>query len=252
MDGPWQVASSVPSLPPGVIHVWRADVESLLPCVPYFERLLEDAERARGNAFHAVADRTRYAVARGALRVLIGRYVDVAPRDIRFVVGEFGKPHCTRPEGAPMTFNISHSGDVVLFAFARDGDLGVDVEHWSPRLGALERSRIAESVFSAAERTGIERLSPGAERRRAFYSVWSRKEAYLKGTGAGIARGLAHVEVSVDDAARLLEDRRDALAVERWTMRDLDVGPGYSATLAASPPGRELTLLLASPQLFDG
>jgi 4'-phosphopantetheinyl transferase len=251
MDGPWQVVSSVPSLPPGVIHVWRADVESLLPCVPYFDSLLDGGERVRGDAFHRPVDRMRHVVTRGVLRFLTGRYLDVAPRSLQFGAGAFGKPNCTSSESGHIVFNLSHSGDVVLIAFARDGDLGVDVERWNPRLEEKERRRITE-VCSIAERMGIERLPSAAERERAFYSLWTRKEAYLKGAGTGISEGLSHVDVSVDEVARLVEDRRDALAVERWAMHDLDVGPGYTATLAASPSGRELTLLLASPNLFDG
>ena len=251
MNETWRTVSGVPLLPAGVVHVWRAGVDALAPRAPFFEGLLDQSERDRGAAFHAVADRLRHTVARGALRWLVGQYLDVAPRWVAFGTGPFGKPHCTGDHAARINFNISHSGDIVLIAFSRRGDLGVDVERWSSRLAENERTRIGELVFSSAERAAIGMLSSATEREATFYSLWSRKEAYLKGTGAGISAGLAHVHISADAPARLIEDDRDALAVRHWALRDLDVGTGYSAALAAKPLGQEVVLLAPTLQMFD-
>jgi 4'-phosphopantetheinyl transferase len=249
-DG-WCTVSSVPLLRTDVVHVWCVAVEALAPCASYFDGLLDQRERDLGAAFHAVADRTRHVVARGALRSLIGQYLDITPRSVTFGIGAFGKPHCAGDHRARITFNISHSGDIVLLAFARSGEIGVDVERWNPRLGEVERTRISASVFTGAERAGIQQLSSAAEREAAFYALWSRKEAYLKGTGAGIAGGLAHVEISVEATVPRVADGRDPLAVRHWALRDVDVGPGYTAALASSPPARDVVLLVPSLQMFD-
>ena len=247
----WHTASNIPSLDDASVHVWLANISSLEHCAASFAALIGADERERGSAFHSPLDRARHLVTRGALRALAGHYLDTPPTALRFERGTFGKPAIANPGAAPLAFNVSHSGDVVLLAFARAGELGVDVERWNPRLGDAERVRIAESVFSDPERATLERMSSSAQREHAFYSLWSRKEAYLKGTGAGISGGLSHVDISMDEVARVVEDRRDARAVDRWTLCDLDVGPGYSAALAASPHGRDVTLLMPSTHLFD-
>ena len=248
----WRTVSSFPSLDRGSVHVWRADISALAPCASYFDALIEGGERARGNAYHASADRLRHTVTRGVLRALAGHYVGASPSALRFDAGPFGKPALRSDDEPTVSFNLSHSGDIVLLAFARDGDVGVDVERWSNRLGDLERGRIAESVFSNTECDAIRALPAAAERERAFYTLWSRKEAYLKGTGAGISSGLSHVDITVDATARLIEDRRDASAAERWGICDIDVGVGYSAALAHTPPHQEVVLLQPPLHLFEG
>lgn len=248
----WQSPSRIPTLDTGAIHVWRANMEALAQQVDALGALVSADERARGEAFHAAVDRTRHLVTRGVLRTLVGHYVSALPTAVRFEIGTFGKPTVAPPHHTRLSFNVSHSGNIVLLAFARVGELGVDVEQWSPRLGELDRTRIGESVFSGAERAAIQGRSSAAEREAAFYSLWSRKEAYLKGTGAGISGGLAHVHVSTDATARLIEDGRDPLAVQRWALLDIDVGVGYSAALAHSPPGQEVVLLALLPRMLDG
>ncbi len=246
---PWQAPSRTPALSAEVIHVWQANVVTLAPCERYFESLLDADERTRGSRFHAAADRLRHVVSRGALRFLAASYLDVDARTLRFELGPFGKP-CVASLASPgLSFNVSHSGDVVLLAFARDGDVGIDVEHWSARLDDIARARLAQSVFSAEEREVLHML-PLAEREGAFYTIWSRKEAYLKGTGAGISAGLAHFDVSAGDDARLIADRSCPANVDRWRLHDIDVGVGYSAALAATPPDKRLELWVADPLLF--
>lgn len=247
----WQNPSNIPPLDAGAIHLWQANTLTLAHAVDAFAAVVAPDERARGNAFHAPADRMRHLVTRGVLRTLVGRYLATSPSAVCFEVGTFGKPSVVSPLGARLTFNVSHSGDIVLLAFAREGELGVDVERWNPRLGEVERTRIGENVFTRLERAAIATLSSAADQERAFYALWSRKEAYLKGTGAGISAGLAHVEVSAGEDARLIDDRRDPLARDRWTLRDIDVGPGYAAALASALPDREVELLMASLHLFD-
>ena len=247
----WQVPSSIPPLEANEVHVWHASTERLAPLLDSFASLLDAGERARGDAYYAQVDRQRHLVTRGVLRTLVGHYEGTSPNAVRFDVGAFGKPSVFPPHHARLRFNVSHSGDIVLLAFARTGDVGVDVEQWNDRLGEPERTRIGDYVFSDAERAAIAQLSSEAERARAFYALWSRKEAYLKGTGAGISGGLAHVEISVDDVARLTVDRRDARAADRWSLRDIDVGAGYSAALASSPPDQEVALLVPPLHLFD-
>ena len=237
----WAVVASVPPLPEGVIHVWQANADALAAREHEFARVLDPGERARGDAFHFSADRIRHVVSHGVLRVLAAAYTGAPPSAVGFQTGEFGKPRLASST-ARLSFNMSHSGDVVLFAFARGGHVGVDVEQWNARIGEVERERIGHSVFTARERAAIAAVPTSLEKERAFYTLWSRKEAYLKGTGAGISNGLAHVEMSIDDPARLIEDRRDTNARAVWEMLDLDVGASHAAALAFTPGGQAVVL----------
>jgi 4'-phosphopantetheinyl transferase len=160
--------------------------------------------------------------------------VDEPPASLRFRYGARGKPSL---EGSwPHRFNLSHSGLLGLFAIARGRSLGVDVERVEEKR-SLEK--IAARFFSSDECAALKRL-PEDQRPAGFYNAWTRKEAYIKATGEGLATPLASFSVSLAPgaAARLLQHRDDPAEVDRWSLVALDVGVGYRAALMTE--GHEL------------
>lgn len=216
-----------PALSHDEVHVWRASLDLSDALVRAAGELLDDAEHERAERFHQELHRRRFAVGRAALRVLLGRYLGVAPRDVALVYGEHGKPRLAAEGDAPhpLRFNLSHCGDVALLAFALGREVGVDVER--PRVG-LDTEGIAERFFSRRESAEL-RAMPAGERSRAFASGWTRKEAYLKGLGSGLARPLAGFSVSLAplDPVALEDD-----SAHGWEIRVLAPGEGFAGALA--------------------
>lgn len=211
--------------------MWKGNVGGLAESAAALRTSLDAGELARASAFHHEADRTRFLLSHGLLRALAAHYVDRPAAALAFDTGEFGKPELAGLDKGRLAFNLSHSGDLILLAFARSCRLGVDVERWSPRLGDAERARIASSVFSAGEQAAIARL-PLEARPAAFYAVWTRKEACLKATGAGLSRGLDHFEVPAHPGSACLgSDSSLERGVAEWRIFDLPPLPGYSAAL---------------------
>lgn len=235
-----------PPLGAGEVHVWRVslDVET-----DPFQPLLSPDERQRGARFYREEHRRRYVAAHGALRLILGAYVDAAPETLAFELGEHGKPSLREPFdrfGARVEFNLSHSADLALVAVAPDHPVGVDVERWSE----VEHLELAERFFSSAERDELRGLANVTEDLDAgFFAAWTRKEAYLKATGHGITRGLHHFDVTLAPGveAALLADRLDATATERWTVRSIVPAEGYSGAVVAAAPLRDLKLFDADP-----
>jgi 4'-phosphopantetheinyl transferase len=199
---------------------------------------LSEDERARSARFHFERDRVRFVVARGALRNILGHYLNVPPGSLRFGYGAHGKPSLL-PEfvmgssglaAGKLEFNVSHSHTLALVAVAQGRALGVDIERL--RADASER-QLAERFFSAQEVSALCAL-PDAQQPRAFFDCWTRKEAYIKARGEGLSFPLAEFDVSLQPGmpATLLCVRGDALEAGRWSLRTLDVGPGYAAALA--------------------
>ena len=84
----------------------------------------------------------------------------------------------------------------------------------------------------------------GELRLRAFYECWTRKEAYLKATGIGLAGGLDSVRVTVAAAPpRIVSLAGDDAA--RWTLVDLDLGEGFAG--AGRPPANREPALTPVP-----
>ena len=141
----WDPGPSHPRLADATVDVWRADLAAVA------ERgdgrtLLSDDERERAARFARPEDGERWAAARGILRALLGAYVDADPHALRLEQGPHGKPRLAGEDR--LRFNLSHSGDVVLYAFALDREVGVDVE--LPRR-AVDHVAIARRILGDGE-----------------------------------------------------------------------------------------------------
>ena len=220
---------------PGHVDVWATALDPAPAIQARLERWLDADERARAARFVFARDGRRFGVARGTLREILGGYLGLAPAAVRFVYAAAGKPAVARSEpGAAVEFNVSHSGEVALYAVGASGRIGVDVEQLRP-LDDLEA--LAERNFSAAERRALLALPPAA-RAAAFFACWTRKEAFIKALGDGLAYPLDAFTVAftAGEPARFLEIRGEPAAAARWTLAALDVGAGYAAAVAVDGP----------------
>lgn len=210
------------------MRVWQIDLRRS-------DEWIEDAVRSvlgsgeagrRGRESHQVW--RRRVVARAALRVALGRYLDRSPDSLEFALGPGGKPGLAGPDGSgDAFFNLARSGERCLIAISADGPVGVDVEEVRdvPELPGLVRSR-----FAASEATAILEKS-GEERLRAFYRCWTRKEACVKAAGTEIGPSLGSVVVSVGDRPDLLS--APGARAGEWSLLDLALGDGFAGALAA-------------------
>jgi len=221
------------------VHVWRATVYPAdFPIAALAETLSVD-EQHRADRFYFERDRCSFIATRGILRTLLGRYLDRPPGHLRFCYGPHGKPALTEDCGGDtLRFNVSHSHGMALFAFARDRDVGVDVERIRADFATEE---IAERFFARREVVTL-RTVPAALRVDAFFNCWTRKEAYIKATGRGLSMPLDEFAVSLapDEPAALLQTGPDAGEASRWCLWSLAPCPGYVGALAA--PGDRPTL----------
>jgi phosphopantetheinyl transferase len=79
---------------------------------------------------------------------------------------------------------------------------------------------------------------------RAFFSCWTRKEAYVKAIGVGISRPLNTFRVTVkpDAPANLLFLDDATNASNLWTLQDLQLEPDYAGAVAYSDQQRPLSI----------
>ena len=241
----WNGAPAQLRWPRDEVHVWRTTLDWAPASLAGLKQVLSPDERARVDRFFFEKDQRSHLVSRGWLRVLLSRYLDVPADQLAFDYGTYGKPrlagHTTlSSHQAPLQFNVSHSGELVLIAVTADSALGVDVERIRPDTEAVE---LAERYFSIHERAALAGLPP-AQQHGAFFNGWSRKEAFIKACGMGLSMPLDSFDVSLvpDEPAQLIATRPDADEAGRWTMRAFDVAEGYKAALVAEGSGWELKL----------
>lgn len=186
--------------------------------------VLNDGERRKAQAFKLSVMRDRFIAARGLLREVLGGYLLTDPADLQFENGEFGKPGLSC---GSLYFNISHTGNSLLVAVANFSDIGIDIETIKSRIG-LEG--LARRCFSDREFECWRRLPPG-ERLQAFYRLWTKKEAFVKAVGRGIALGLDQCEVELDVGGALAEIPVEYGPATAWKAIELEMGADACAAL---------------------
>lgn len=138
--------------------------------------------------------RSRFVVARSLLRNVLSSYIGDDPNKVLIGVQRGGKPFVHG-----VSFNVAHTSDVAMIAVTKGAPIGIDVELCNRRLTNV--SRLARTRLSPGEYRRLIAECDGDEEemRRLFLELWTRKEAFVKCTGEGIARDLRSFEIGVDE-----------------------------------------------------
>lgn len=231
---PWEIPPADLTLCVNEVHIWRVSLQHTAIPLPALEALLSPTEQQRAHRFYFERDQRRYIVSQGHLRLLSGRYLSRDPAQIEFRQGARGKPALAAslltPDGSgDVRFNLSHSHDIVLYAFARNREVGIDVEHFRS-VGNMEH--IVRRFFAPQEQAVFFAL-PDAQRPDAFFHCWTRKEAFIKALGEGLHYPLDRFVVAFapGEPARLLDVTGHPEEINRWSMQALTLAPDYAAAL---------------------
>ncbi|MFL5448489.1 MAG: 4'-phosphopantetheinyl transferase family protein [Gemmatimonadales bacterium] len=228
-----QAAISARPLPAGEVHLWHADLEVEGGRLAQLASYLDQNELARAARFHFERDQQRFMAGRGLLRQILASYLDLAPKAVRFGYTGNGKPYLL--SHSELHFNVSHAAETLVVAVAGDRPLGVDVEVLP--LDAADAG-VANLVFCASERAGLEALDP-MEYSRIFARLWTRKEAYIKADGRGMTLQLDHIDVGTLPEGILLyqPELNQWTPSPDWTLHTLSPSPSYVCSLAFEGAG---------------
>jgi len=216
-DQGWRPAPALPQAREGVVDVWQADLAD----VPdELGQLLNAEERARAERLLSERHRLLWVRSRAVLRALLARYLSLDPAVLELSLGEHGKPMLDSGGAAPIQFNLSHSGEIALYAVSAERAVGIDVE---VERRAIDELRVAAGVLGSAETERLAALDPET-RTREFLRAWVAHEAAVKCRGGGLGR-----------------PSRGSPVTELWTA-ELDVGPRAAAAVVVEGGPCELRL----------
>ncbi|MDO5643659.1 MAG: 4'-phosphopantetheinyl transferase superfamily protein [Paracoccus sp. (in: a-proteobacteria)] len=193
--------------------------------------LMSPDEHARAARFAFQRHRAAYIAGRAHLRRVLGRYLGQPPQALRFRYGAHGKPAL---DG--LSFNLSHGGDLAALVVTRaELALGIDIE---PRRKV--EPGLARTHFAPDELAALHAL-PDATREAGFFTLWTRKEAYLKACGLGLSAGLSGFSVPLDAAPARMIRSLDARP-DQWLILDAPPAPGFSGAIVVKAGPRPVTL----------
>ena len=217
------------------LHVWFIPLVSPPLLVGELEATLSADERARADRLHFEQHRREYVLCRAVLRALLARYLGMSADQIRFAYGAHGKPALAPPfDRSRIHFNVSHSHGLAVYGVAPERAIGVDIERLRP-IEDLEA--IATLFFAEAERESLARLT-GEARVRGLFNCWTRKEAYLKAIGSGLALPLDRFATSLTpgDRPAILTIGGDMSAARAWRLAQLEPERDYVGAVAVRTP----------------
>ena len=213
-------SKDIPKLRTAEVVVWGLalssctwEVEKLLGC-------LSEEERFRVERKKRIEARRAAIYARAGLRFLLGHYTQTAPQEVQMRQASTGKPFLADQS---LSFNLSHSGDWIVWAVSLQGEIGVDLEEIDP---AVHWQRVAARYFSEEEQGALE---ASEEPVRLFYDLWAMKEAWVKSSGEGVFAAMKRCRLP-------LIDQKAPMRAEvggRYLYR-IEAGSHYASALATN------------------
>ncbi|NPD84807.1 4'-phosphopantetheinyl transferase superfamily protein [Lentimicrobium sp. L6] len=120
-----------------------------------------------------------------------------------------------KPHLEDISFNISHSGNMVVCVLAEQGQIGIDIEqHRQIKLSDFE------AFFTPKEWVNINKSTSPLQK---FFCYWTRKESIIKALGVNLFY-LHQIEIDASN-------EKFSQNGQRWFLQDLDFGQYYYGCL---------------------
>jgi 4'-phosphopantetheinyl transferase len=216
---------------PQDVEVWRISLDDEELRSQLSEIRLSSDESDRAAKFVRERDRGRFEVGRRALRRVLSEYVGCGPAELEFQYAKSGKPSL-KDDGTPLQFNLTHCEDLMLVAITSMDAVGIDTERVR---NDSDHLKIAERFFASREIQAFRSL-PADKQARGFFQCWTRKEAFIKATGAGMSTPLDSFEVSLSPN----ENAGFLRGGEGWSLRSFEPKEGFVAAVVA--PGDDFEI----------
>jgi 4'-phosphopantetheinyl transferase len=138
---------------------------------------LNPTELKRAKRFHKEIDKNRFIISRSILKCILAAYTKLEVKKIELDYHVNKKPYLASHPS--VCFNISHSENYAVIAISNT-EVGIDIEYIDDD---FDFTNLLSDIFSEKE---IWSILNATNKSQAFYTSWTRKEAFVKGVGKGI------------------------------------------------------------------
>lgn len=221
----WKAPKEYNQIKNDEVHVWATDLSIYDSRIKQLYAILSPDEQQRSNRFKHKKHRDNFITAHGFLRNTLSTYLYQAAPTLKFSKENNGKPILDDiPSNKQLHFNMSHSHTLALLAVCRNKSVGIDVECINKE---NQWQKIINRFFTKDEQTAIFTL-PESQQKKAFFQVWTRKEAHMKVTGEGLRLSPSKFTVSVPPADAEFLNYLDRPHSTTWQMQDLVFEKSFS------------------------
>lgn len=220
------------------IHIYKTSLLKNEEELNELRKILSPDETAIANKFKFDKLKRRYAAGRGTLRELLSAYLNTTPVEIKFSYGEKGKPYINRSR---IKFNLAHSNELAVYAFAIDTEVGIDLEFKKELPDAFD---IAERFFSNDETAELRQLKE-EDISTGFLNCWTRKEAFIKNIGEGLSYPLQDFSVTLKPGIEpeILRIKKNPGETNEWSLFSIDADNDYISALAVKSKNVKLVTM---------
>lgn len=213
------------------IDIWLCELKKLSNNIDEFYSVLSEDEQEHTEKLKIEDKRQQYIITRGSLRKYLGLLTETDPAVFKFKYLKHGKPVLEESsQYADISFNVSHSNDIALIAISRKRNIGIDVEIINHE---TDHQALVTRFFSKAEQSEFNNCS-ASTKAKAFCACWTRKEAFIKAIGDGVAYGLDTFDIEVDPELQQPEINLHKASTETWSALNLAINDDYMACLVSN------------------
>ena len=222
-------ASQATSLGKDEIHIYISKLDHPVNEINQYRELLTQEELSKAARYLLPSRQNTFILSRGKLRAHLAHYTSLPAKHIEFIYSKNQKPFISEKQNStnPVYFNISHSHNYILHAFARTSILGIDIEYKS---NERPFAALAERFYTATEN---QQFHNSKNKLEIFYRLWVLKEAYLKSQGIGLSGGLKNIEFTLGSNHQLpvLKILRHSGENKKLHAQELLIHPDYQSAL---------------------
>ncbi|MEM7620063.1 MAG: 4'-phosphopantetheinyl transferase superfamily protein [Pseudomonadota bacterium] len=204
-----------------LVRVHKSYFQELVLEKSYY--VLSNHEQTRSNQFSHDQAKEQFIKSRAFLRQTLSDYVGEPAETLKIANNAYGKPYLE--DFDHLHFNVSHSGDVILIAVGHM-QVGIDIEYIDQEFA---HDTISDLVFNISEQQIVKHQKHDLKAKQ-FYSIWTKKEAYLKAKGHGFSCDPQKISTSCQSG--VVVDLENCNASKSWYVKDLPISESYIASLA--------------------
>ena len=194
------------------LHIWQITLSSDPSLLDICKSLLSREELKKIRWLKFEKDQNKNIISQGVLRLLLSDYLKVENSELILKRHRKGKPFIENNKS--LFFNMSNSGNLCVYAFSRQGEVGIDIEE------KKSLPDIDDLILKNMKGQEIDYINNHPDQKEnSFFRFWTLKEAYLKAIGEGMRLTPDKLEFMIENENIRLINQHGLNDQEDWIMR---------------------------------